>query len=102
MVRREVVPLVWVSDSWTTLSGPELPGPDAPMERTSAIEALPLAKAPGDSNQKGYFAAINGMSVDDPPSEGFIRGRSFLHPVLRIAFTAPPGFHAALRRATLR
>lgn len=64
----------------------------APMERTSAIEALPLAKAPGDSNQKGYFAAINGMSVDDPPSEGFIRGRSFLHPVLRIAFTAPPGF----------
>jgi predicted Zn-dependent protease len=63
-----------------------------PMERTSAIAALPLANAPGESNEKGYFAAINGMSVDDPPSEGFIRGRSFLHPVLKIAFTAPPGF----------
>ncbi len=64
----------------------------APLERTSAIAALPLAGALGESNQKGYFAAIDGMSVDDPPSEGFIRGRSFLHPHLRLTFTAPPGF----------
>lgn len=64
----------------------------APLERTSAIAALPLAGAPGESNQKGYFAAIDGMSVDDPPNEGFIRGRSFLHPTLRLTFTAPPGF----------
>lgn len=63
-----------------------------PMERTSAIATLPLANAPGESNEKGYFAAIDGMSVDDPPSEGFIRGRSFLHPTLRLSFTAPPGF----------
>lgn len=63
-----------------------------PVERTSAITALPLANAPGESNEKGYLAAIDGMSVDDPPSEGFIRGRSFLHPTLRLAFTAPPGF----------
>jgi len=64
----------------------------APIERTSAIAALPLAGVPGESNQKGYFAAIDGMSVDDPPSEGFIRGRSFLHPTMRLSFTAPPGF----------
>jgi predicted Zn-dependent protease len=64
----------------------------APVERTSAIAALPLGGAPGESNQKGYFAAINGMSVDDSPSEGFIRGRSFLHPTLRLGFTVPPGF----------
>ena len=63
-----------------------------PIERTSAISALPLANAPGESNEKGYFAAIDGMSVDDSPSEGFIRGRSFLHPTLRLTFTAPPGF----------
>ncbi len=63
-----------------------------PVERTSAIAALPLANAPGESNEKGYFAAIDGMSVDDPPNEGFIRGRSFLHPTLRLSFTAPPGF----------
>lgn len=64
----------------------------APFERTSAIATLPLARAPGESNQKGYFAAIDGMSVDDPPGEGFIRGRTFLHPTLRLAFTVPPGF----------
>ena len=63
-----------------------------PVERTSAITAMPLANAPGESNEKGYFAAIDGMSVDDPPSEGFIRGRSFFHPTLRLTFTAPPGF----------
>lgn len=63
-----------------------------PMERTSAIASLPLANAPGESNEKGYFAAIDGMSVDDSPSEGFIRGRSFFHPTLRLSFTAPPGF----------
>ncbi len=63
-----------------------------PIERTTAIASLPLANAPGESNEKGYFAAIDGMSVDDPPSEGFIRGRSFLHPTLRLTFTAPPGF----------
>ncbi len=63
-----------------------------PMERTSAIAGLPLANAPGETNEKGYFAAIDGMSVDDSPREGFIRGRTFLHPTLRLAFTAPPGF----------
>ena len=64
----------------------------APIERTSAIAGLPLAHAPGESNEKGYFAAIDGMSVDDSPREGFIRGRTFLHPTLRLTFTAPPGF----------
>ncbi|WP_425068622.1 M48 family metalloprotease [Reyranella sp.] len=63
-----------------------------PIERTSAIAGLPLANAPGETNEKGYFAAINGMSVDDSPREGFIRGRTFLHPTMRLAFTAPPGF----------
>ena len=63
-----------------------------PIERTSAIAGLPLANAPGETNEKGYFAAIDGMSVDDSPQEGFIRGRTFLHPTMRLAFTAPPGF----------
>ena len=63
-----------------------------PIERTSAIAGLPLANAPGETNEKGYFAAIDGMSVDDSPREGFIRGRTFLHPTMRLAFTAPPGF----------
>ena len=36
---------------------------------------------PGESGQAAYFAAIDGMSVDDPPEEGFVRGYSFVHPM---------------------
>jgi predicted Zn-dependent protease len=64
----------------------------APGERLAALAGLALAGAGGEANQKGYFAAIDGISVDDSPSEGFVRGNSFLHPVLRLAFTAPAGF----------
>lgn len=64
----------------------------APIERLEALSSLPDNAAPGVSNQKEYFAAIDGMSVDDSPSEGFVRGTSFLHPTLRLAFTAPPDY----------
>lgn len=64
----------------------------APIERTTALAALATASASGASNQKEYFAAIDGMSVDDAPIEGFVRGRSFRHPTLKLTFTAPPGF----------
>ncbi len=61
----------------------------APVERQAALAG---ASSAGQSNQKAYFAAIDGMSVDDPPSEGFVRGRTFVHPTLRLSFTVPPGF----------
>ena len=64
----------------------------APIERLEALSGLPDNTAPGQSNQKEYFAAIDGMSVDDSPNEGFVRGSSFLHPTLRLAFTAPPDY----------
>lgn len=64
----------------------------APAERSAALAGLAAAGAAGESNQKGYFAAIDGISVDDSPTEGFVRGNSFVHPVLRFAFTAPAGF----------
>jgi predicted Zn-dependent protease len=64
----------------------------APVERTAALAGIADARTAGESNQKGYFAAIDGMSVDDPSTEGFVRGTSFFHPTLRLTFTAPPGF----------
>ncbi|MEN9873497.1 MAG: hypothetical protein RL186_394, partial [Pseudomonadota bacterium] len=39
-----------------------------------------------------YFAAINGMSVGDDAEQGFINGRNFSHPKLKLAFEAPEGF----------
>src|SRR5262245_9022112 len=50
--------------------------------------------APGSGNRdKGaYLAAIDGMPYGEDPSEGFVRGRRFLHPKLGFTFMAPEGF----------
>lgn len=61
----------------------------APIERQEALRAVPGADSPGESNRTVYLKAIDTMSVDDPPQEGFVRGTAFLHPVLRLAFEAP-------------
>lgn len=39
-----------------------------------------------------YMAAINGMIFGDDPEQGFVNGRTFAHPTMRIAFDAPEGF----------
>ena len=64
----------------------------APVERQEALRSMAGAAAPGESGRAAYLGAINDMSVDDPPQEGFVRDNRFLHPVLRLAFEAPPDF----------
>ncbi|WP_448203648.1 M48 family metalloprotease [Azospirillum sp. sgz302134] len=39
-----------------------------------------------------YMAAIDGVIFGDSPENGFVRGRTFAHPGLGIAFEVPPGF----------
>ena len=39
-----------------------------------------------------YLSDINGIVYGEDPSEGFVRGRRFLHPKLGFTFTAPDGF----------
>ena len=46
----------------------------------------------GDRARDAYLGRIDGMIYGDSPEDGFVRGRAFAHPHLRIAFTAPPGF----------
>jgi len=48
--------------------------------------------APGGRNKREYLAAIDGLVFGEDPSEGFVRGRRFLHPKLGFTFTAPEGF----------
>ena len=43
-------------------------------------------------NKAAYMSAINGMIYGDGPEEGFVKGRRFEHPGLRIAFEVPEGF----------
>lgn len=40
-----------------------------------------------------FLRRLDGMTYGDDPSQGFVRGRSFAHPVLRIAFEVPRGFY---------
>ncbi len=61
-------------------------------DRLAALRGLPAVRTGGDSGQATYLAAIDGMSVDDPPEEGFVRGSAFLHPIMRIAFAMPHDF----------
>ena len=46
----------------------------------------------GERDHKQYLAALEGMVYGEDPSEGFVRGRRFLHPKLGFTFVAPPGF----------
>ena len=46
----------------------------------------------GARERAEYLARINGMIYGEDPSEGFVRGRRFLHAKLGFTFVAPPGF----------
>jgi predicted Zn-dependent protease len=50
--------------------------------------------APGDTarDKESYLQSIDGMPYGEDPSEGFVRGRRFLHPRLGFTFTAPDRF----------
>ena len=46
----------------------------------------------GERDRAEYLASLDGMVYGDDPSEGFVRGRRFVHPKLAFSFLAPPGF----------
>jgi predicted Zn-dependent protease len=46
----------------------------------------------GERDRDAYLGGIDGLIFGEDPSEGFVRGRRFLHPKLGFTFTAPEGF----------
>lgn len=46
----------------------------------------------GERDRNEYLADLDGIVYGEDPSEGFVRGRRFLHPKLGFTFLAPPGF----------
>ncbi|MGA2565305.1 MAG: M48 family metalloprotease [Pseudolabrys sp.] len=46
----------------------------------------------GDRDRDEYLGNLDGLAYGEDPSEGFARGRRFLHPKLGFTFLAPPGF----------
>ena len=46
----------------------------------------------GERDRETYLAAIDNIVYGEDPSEGFVRGRRFLHPKLGFTFAAPDTF----------
>jgi predicted Zn-dependent protease len=46
----------------------------------------------GERDREAYLDALDDMIYGEDPSEGFVRGRRFIHPKLGFTLTAPEGF----------
>jgi predicted Zn-dependent protease len=59
--------------------------------------ALTLGVQPGElpENEQAYLRELDALLYGDDPQQGFVLGRRFAHPVMRVAFEAPPGFTLA-------
>jgi predicted Zn-dependent protease len=68
--------------------------PSTPDRVRSASASAREVRSQGASerDRSTYQAAIDGMTFGEDPSEGFVRGRRFLHPRLGFTFMAPDGF----------
>lgn len=47
----------------------------------------------GVTNRDTFLTRIDGLVYGDDPKQGIIEGRQFIHPELRLSFTAPQGFY---------
>jgi predicted Zn-dependent protease len=59
--------------------------------RTTA-EKTGLADDELPENEERYLREVDGLLYGDDPQQGFVIGRRFAHPVMRISFEAPAGF----------
>jgi predicted Zn-dependent protease len=73
--------------------------PSTPERVTNAIANARQYKAPATDTAEDreqardvYLGNVDGIVFGEDPSEGFVRGRRFLHPKLGFTFTAPDGF----------
>lgn len=68
--------------------------PSTPERVNRAIAAARQIGGPGigSTGREEYLNAVDGIDFGDDPSEGFVRGRRFVHPKLGFSFTAPEGF----------
>jgi predicted Zn-dependent protease len=67
------------------------PNPGSRVQRAlQRARATPVRG--GSRNRDAFLAAIDGMLYGDDPRQGIVDGRTFRHPVLRLAFTIPEGY----------
>ena len=68
--------------------------PATPERVTNAVANARQFTGPGAGQREKneYLTNLDGIVFGEDPSEGFVRGRKFLHPKLGFTFTAPDGF----------
>lgn len=64
-----------------------------PASRVQSALAKAGADGGGVTNRDTFLTRIDGMLYGDDPAQGLIEGSTFIHPELRLAFTAPQGFY---------
>lgn len=70
------------------------PDPQARVARARQI-ASSLPVYPGSNrvlNRDTFLANIDGIMYDDDPEQGVVRGQQFIHPTMKLKFTAPQGY----------
>ncbi|GGD52949.1 M48 family metalloprotease [Erythrobacter arachoides] len=65
--------------------------PDPASRVQSAMQMA--GNATGVTNRDTFLSRIDGMIYGDDPQQGVIEGRQFIHPTLRLSFTAPQGYY---------
>ena len=58
--------------------------------RTTAAQA---GNSAGVTNRDVFLSKISGLIYGDSPTQGYAEGRSFKHPIEKLAFDAPTGFY---------
>lgn len=64
-----------------------------PASRVQAALAKAAPLGGGVTNRDTFLTGIDGLLYGDDPAQGVIEGRQFIHPELRLTFTAPQGFY---------
>jgi len=66
--------------------------PDPASRVQSALAKAGRATGTPVTNRDTFLTRIDGLLYGDDPAQGIIEGSDFIHPELRLAFTAPQGF----------
>jgi predicted Zn-dependent protease len=64
-----------------------------PASRVQGALAKAGAATGGVTNRDTFLTRIDGLLYGDDPAQGIIEGSQFIHPELRLSFTAPQGFY---------
>ena len=64
-----------------------------PASRVRTTAAQAGANATGVTNRDMFLTKISGLIYGDSPAQGYAEGRSFKHPIEKLAFDAPTGFY---------